>query len=238
MESTVAQTTTTLLILPIEIRRLILEYAFIAQCAPTYPDKKYSDLDIQVTPDLDYHSKVSRYRLRTIRLNHRRGAWGKEYMSRILRVNHQLLSEATEVLYGGDFVFHFPASRKGGDVHHWLHVIGDKKSLVKKISVSYEVRLGEFIMVAATLSVAEGFATLKRELVNLKSVEMRIVFEWTPCLPPKSEKGRQRECDALTDLVGIFRGLATLVVVNHMLPGTSWKGLVDVCVERMEEAVK
>jgi hypothetical protein len=233
MESTVAQTTTTLLTLPIEIRRLILGYAFIAQCAPTYPAKRFSDLDIQVTPILDCAR-----RLRTIRLNHRHGAWGKEYMTRILRVNQQLLSEATEVLYGGDFVFHFPASRSAGGVHHWLELIGDKKSLVKKISVTYQVRLGQFSMVAASLPVAKGFATLKRELVNLKSVKIRVVFQQTPCFPPESEQGRQRECDALTYLVGIFRGLATLVVVNHMLPDTPWKGLVDACVERMEEAVK
>lgn len=134
MESTVAQTTTTLLTLPIEIRRLILEYAFIALCAPTYPDKKYSKLDIQVNPVLDHHCKVSKCHL--IRPNARHCAWGKEPMTRILRINHQLLSETTEVLYGGDFVFHFPATRKPGDVHHWLRVIGDK-SLVKKIGVTY-----------------------------------------------------------------------------------------------------
>jgi hypothetical protein len=162
-------------------------------------------------------------------------------MTRILRVNQQLLSEATEVLYGGDFVFHFPASCNAVGVHHWLEVIGDKKSLAKKISVTHQVHLGQFKMAAASLAVAKGFVTLKRELVNLKSVEMRVVFRQTLGLPPESEQGRvgiQRECDALTYLVGIFRGLATLVVVNHILPDTPWKGLVDACVERMEEAVK
>jgi hypothetical protein len=38
--------------------------------------------------------------------------------------------------------------------------------------------------------------------------------------------------------VGIFRGLATLVIESDMAPDTSWKDLVDVCVEKMEEAVK
>lgn len=243
MESTVAQTTTTLLTLPIEIRRLILEYAFIAQCAPTYPDKKYSKLDIQVNPVLDHHCKVSKCPL--IRPNARHCAWGKEPMTRILRINHQLLSETTEVLYGGDFVFHFPATRKPGDVHHWLRVIGDKKSLVKKIGVTYNVRLDQLCLSDDSGRRpghrAEAFATLKSELVNLKSVEMRIVFLRilrTPYWPIESEEGRQRVFDALTDLVGIFRGLATLVIENNMAPGMTWKDLVDVCVERMEEAVK
>jgi hypothetical protein len=242
METAGAQTTTTLLTLPFEIRRLILGYTFIAACAPTYPDKKYSDLDIQVTPVLDHRIEVNLSKRHLIRLNARHGAWGKEPMSRILRINHQLLSEATEVLYGGDFVFHFPASRKPSDVHHWLHVIGDKKSLVKKIGVCYNVRLGQFSMSDASGRRpghrAEGFATLKRELVNLKSVEMRIVFLRTPYWSDESDEGRQRDFDALTDLVGIFRGLATLVIESDMAPDTSWKDLVDVCVEKMEEAVK
>ena len=163
-------------------------------------------------------------------------------MSRILRINHQLLSEATDVLYGGDFVFHFPANPRPGDVLRWLRVIGDKKSMVQKIGVCYNVRLGQLSMSDASGRRpgyhAEGFAILKRELVNLNSVKMRIVFLQTDYWPSESDEGRQRVFDALTDLVGIFRGLATLVIESDMCPDTSWKDLVDVCVERMEEAVK
>jgi hypothetical protein len=233
MESTVAQTTTMLLTLPIEIRRLILGYAFIAACAPIHPERKYTPLDIRVT-------STPRWMVSQRYLTQRKykyGVWGQESMSRILRINHQLRSEATEVLYGGDFVFHFLASPSADDIHRWLHVIGDKKSLLTKIAVRYHVHLGGPKMTDATGRGTEGFAALKRELVNLKSVEMRIVFERTPFAPIESEKVRQLVLDALTDLVGIFRGLATLVIENHMFRDTSWKGFLDACFEKMDEAV-
>jgi hypothetical protein len=51
-----------------------------------------------------------------------------------MRVNHQLLSDAIQVLYAGDFVFHFPGNATAAPFSSWPGKIGEK-SLVRKIGI-------------------------------------------------------------------------------------------------------
>jgi hypothetical protein len=75
------------------------------------------------------------------------------------------------VFYSGDFTFQFPARMTAASVTSWPDNIGDRRTLVKQIGVVVEGRAS-----SSTYHRTQTFRVLRRELENLKSADIRVVF--------------------------------------------------------------
>lgn len=211
--SPVDQPSANLLSLPIELRREILRYALIASCAPSpllaskIPNgiKLLWASDFIRSPRHEVNSEVYGY-------------WGQEQMSRILRVNHQLLSETLEVLYAGDFVFEFSNTTRLGNVRFWLDALGEKRGLVRQIAVSVVVDLKMLSVIAHAGKLAatntirdkkDAWACLRRELEGLESVRVELGFVR---MMDDALMGMERVVGELMALIGIFEGVKRLAI--------------------------
>jgi hypothetical protein len=161
-------------------------------------------------------------------------------MTQILGINHQLLSDAISVLYSSDFTFHSPTRFSEGNVNTWLRTIGGKKKLVKRISVCIEASMH---LLARRGHICDqqgrklGCLLLKEELVNLTSVEISVMLFPSEVVREQMSgytlKGGENEkgifADMIMELMGIFPGLATLVVDKFH---EEMKDVVEACSQR------
>ncbi|RFU26067.1 hypothetical protein B7463_g10271, partial [Scytalidium lignicola] len=221
MEPAAADTpcSTTLLSLPVELRKQILYHAFLVICspAPGYALNR-NPLLVNLLFASDLPDKV-----RSSPNSHIYGFWGKEPMSRLLRLNHQLTAEAIEVLYGGNFIFEFSDTTSVARVKRWLDLVGDKKSLVKHIAVSTVINLKALSLLSDEASLQaknansrhrEAWAFLRTELPALRTV--RIYFGFVSGLkggPP----GKERLMDQVMGLVKVFEGVERLWIDGNRL---------------------
>jgi hypothetical protein len=139
-------------------------------------------------------------------------------MTQVLRINHQLLSDAISVLYSNGFTFCFPARFREDNVNTWLHTIGDKKKLVKRISVCVEAHANLLTWGPACHQQASklGCLLLKEELVNLTSVEIVVALlpsgvvrdELSDHTLTCGEHEKEILVDMIMDFMGIFPGFS------------------------------
>lgn len=151
-----------------------------------------------------------------------------------MRVNHQLLSDAIQVLYAGDFVFRFPGNATAAHFSNLLGKIGEKKSLVRKIGIEIAGRLDLVSFGGANMGVElkrQSWVILKRELVGLRSVKIRVALfkGWIK----GGEEGRRRVVETLVGLMGIFRGLLIVVSEGNPWMDGEMRGIFEACRERM-----
>jgi hypothetical protein len=226
----------TLLGLPLELRRQILRYAYIATCspAPLLASKIPNGIKLRWASDFQ-HALLSAPSPEV------HGFWGREAMSRILRVNHQLYTEAVEVLYG-DFVFEFVNTTRLEDVRFWLDLLGDKKKLVKHIGVAVVVDLKVLSLVDDLVSRAakngmkfksEAWGCLRRELEGLKSV--RIEFAFVRMLRG-GWPGRENLIEELLRLLRIFEGLDIMLIDGPWM-NEERASILETCYERMGKRI-
>jgi len=162
-------------------------------------------------------------------------------MTRLLRVNQQLLSEGIDVLYGGNFVFEFSNTTRVGSVRFWLGVLGEKKRMVKHIGVSIVVDLKMSLIGDARSRAArkeiefkkEAWEVLRRELEGLKRVRIEIKFVGSLY---GGQPGRERLLDGIMGLLRLFRGLETVVVDGDRM-NRERVGILETCNERMSNEV-
>jgi hypothetical protein len=227
--------TPTLLGLPVEVRRQILQEAFLVSCSPGPLHRFANPFGLQ----LYFASSVPSAKLDLSTY----GGWGREQMSTILRLNRQLHSEAIEVLYGGPFVFEFCNSTRANNVRLWLDVLGDKKKLVKHVGVSVVLDLEMLSIIGgpyvdgAKKQVEvkrEAWSILKEELVSLQSVRVQIDFVSRIRGGPP---GRERLLDEIMGLLGAFRGVKTIRIEQGQFAYKEFEErahVLETCIERVE----
>jgi len=187
-----------LVTLPIELRHQILKYAFLKTCAPTHPSPMYKNpLDVQLI-------------FSSTRTHEKNGSWGLTPFSNLFLINKQLMFDAIEVVYAGDFIFQFTSPTNLENATKWLDTIGEKKELIKNIGVCLYT-LGTCRQ--SMQHFAEHIDTKKKEcvilvqeLVGLTNVCINIAFGRLRYYPGPSEVGRERATVALVDFLSVFRG--------------------------------
>ncbi|KAH8819008.1 hypothetical protein F5884DRAFT_417 [Xylogone sp. PMI_703] len=208
-----------LLSLPVELRKQILFQAFLVICspAPAYALNR-NPLLVNLIFASDLPDNVH-----DARNSHIYGLWGREPMSRLLRINHQVAAEAIDVLYGGAFIFEFSDTTSVTKVKRWLNLVGDKKFLIRHIAMSTVINLKALSLLSdeATQSAMcvnrrhrEAWEYLKAELPALKTV--RIYFGFVNTLrggPP----GKERLMDQVMALVKVFQGVERLWIDGNRL---------------------
>jgi hypothetical protein len=220
----------TIFTLPVEIRKQILRYAFLAICspAPVYALKR-SPLVVQLLFASDVPDRV-----RSGPNSHIYGFWGTEPMSRLLRINHQITSEAVDVLYGGDFIFEFSNTTRISKVRFWLDLVGEKKKLVKHIRVSTVINLKMLSLLDAEGSTPakkgmgyqmEAWACLRRELTALRTVSIYIGFV---SALKGGQPGKDRLMDQVMGLVKVFEGLDRVLIDGDRL-NEERKSILQAC---------
>ena len=225
----------TFLGLPFELRSQILKHAFLGICSPhpTLGSKIPMGITLlfphQLPPALRKRSDAAIY-----------GYWGLEPMTRILRLNRQLYSEAIDVLYGGDFVFEFSNATVPGDVKLFLDLMGEKKRIIKHIGVRMIVNLK-----IASLPRRRGddgkekrtemdvkrdtWEVLRSELESLRSVRIELGFvEVVRGL----EVGKERAIREILRMAAPFSWLGTFVPDGHWT-NEERISILDACKQRI-----
>lgn len=228
------QTAARLLTLPTEIRRQILEYAFVETCAPTSLARRYENSsDIQVYLASWSHK---RRQYRSFPSVATQGIWGAVKMGHLFVINRQLMSDAIEVVYGGDFTFQFPSRFSVRDMDDWLGTIGDKKSLVKRIGISIRVNMERLTAPVAMYDQRgrkRDCQDWRKKFENLKRVEIRFLY-----ISSQVRGGhREREIliEMILELMRVFRGLE-VVVIDWSLVENGMTGIKEACAERRKIA--
>ncbi|KAE9370135.1 hypothetical protein N431DRAFT_559402 [Stipitochalara longipes BDJ] len=160
------------------------------------------------------------------------GGWGRTSMTRILRLNHQLASEAIDVIYNGDFTFRLPTRFCENNVNTWLSTIGEKRNLIKRIGICIEADLHLITCPGPSSDQRgrkRGSLLLREQLESLKNVEIRVML-----FESNLERGQEDEeilRYMIRDLMGVFRGLATVVADEALVDG-EMRRLIEGCNER------
>jgi len=221
-----------LLALPIEIRLKILQYAFIANCAPTAKDSGFpSPLDVQVVlPPKGRYFKNHWYRIYDLD-----GSWGLPPFSNLFLINKQLYDEATEVVYCGDFRFQLVENQTVEQVRRFLDTVGEKKALLKNVGVRARVHASNLSIdllnrwgLWGIIAVKKSLELLVSECTGLKMVY--ILLDASRHGPVRfGEVGRERVIEALMEFLMIFRGKRIMLSLRGDI--TERMGVIMECQE-------
>jgi hypothetical protein len=224
-----------LLDLPIEIRIEILYYALLCPIlsANSYDDAAKVCLglsDFGTPPVVDRNPKErSCY------------YWGTERMTRLLRVNHQLHAEAEEVLYSS-FVFCFPPDMSPRSLSSFIAGRSRRSlKLIRHIELSLHLVLKErswwnppvaFQLYAFTylLQQWEMCKVILAELPGLKTVKLQLSSAGGP--QPTTPKERGSLVNLVVRLMGMFRSVQRLELIQKVEPSSYWSELAQECIDR------
>ncbi|KAH8650223.1 hypothetical protein BGZ60DRAFT_194179 [Tricladium varicosporioides] len=223
----------TLLGLPVQIRKRILQFAFIANCAgqltlaedpmsikalflPNFPSDEPGFAKLLVIPG----TKMS-------------GNWGREPMTRLLRLNKQLNTEADEILYRGPFHFDFSTSIISKHAQFFLsRILPKQKALVKNIKVNVLLDL-EKLSTANEMQIwikRHSWGLLREQMVGVEKVVVSIGF--VGCVYG-FRKGWEVAVGQMMRMIEVWEGVQSVIVENQGESNVEREGILETCRSRI-----